>query len=86
MTTPAARQQFLRDYRQIRYAEGRGSDDPGYYRALPFADLSGRNTAMWEMRAKTYRYFERWILASAEKRLGRPLEILDVGAGNAWLS
>jgi len=86
MTTPAARQQFLRDYRQIRYAEGRGSDDPEYYRALPFVDLSGRNTAMWEMRAKTYRYFERWILASAEKRLGRPLEILDLGAGNAWLS
>ncbi len=86
MTTPAARQQFLRDYRQIRHAEGRGSDDPAYYRALPFADLSGRNSAMWEMRAKTYRYFERHVLAPAERRAGRPLDLLDLGAGNAWLS
>jgi ubiquinone/menaquinone biosynthesis C-methylase UbiE len=83
---PQARQQFLREYRHVRYAEHRGSDDSAYYRALPYTDLSGRNSAMWAMRARTYRYFERHILTPREKRLGRPLEILDLGAGNAWMS
>jgi SAM-dependent methyltransferase len=81
-----ARQRFLEEYRQIRYAEGRGSDDPEYYRALPFVDLSGRNTAMWEMRGKTFRYFETHILMPLERRVHRPLDILDLGAGNCWLS
>ncbi|HKE27060.1 MAG TPA: class I SAM-dependent methyltransferase [Bryobacteraceae bacterium] len=82
----AARQRFLEEYRQIRYAEGRGSEDPEYYRALPFEDLSRRNAAMWQMRAKTYRYFERRILAPLEMAAGQPLDIMDLGAGNCWLS
>lgn len=82
-----ARQRFIEEYRQIRHAEGRGSDDPEYYRALPFEDLSGRNAAMWQMRAKTYRYFQRRILLPLEgSAAGRPLDILDLGAGNCWLS
>jgi SAM-dependent methyltransferase len=79
------RHQFLKDYRSIRYAEGRGSGDSAYYRALPFADLSGRNASMWAMRARTYRYFERRILRRLESTLGA-LDILDLGAGNCWLS
>ena len=84
--SPAARKQFLEDYRRIRYAEGRGSDDSAYYRALPFRDLSGRNVAMWAMRARTYSYFERNILAPIESEARRPLDILDLGAGNCWFS
>jgi SAM-dependent methyltransferase len=83
---PAARKQFLEDYRRIRYAEGRGSDDSAYYQALPFRDFSGRNDAMWAMRAKTFSYFERNILAPVEAEVQRPLDILDLGAGNCWLS
>jgi len=82
----AARQRFITEYRQIRYAEGRGSEDPDYYRGLPFRDLSGRNTAMWTMRAQTYRFFERSILIPIETAARRPLDILDLGAGNCWLS
>lgn len=81
-----ARQQFIAEYRHIRYAERRGSDDPIYYRALPFHDLTGENTAMWAMRARTYRYFERHVLTRFERSSGRPLDILDLGAGNAWMS
>jgi SAM-dependent methyltransferase len=80
------RQRFLEEYRQIRYAEGRGSDDPGYYRALPYADLSGANSAAWAMRARTYRYFETKVLPSLERCSARPLDILDLGAGNGWMS
>lgn len=86
MIPAGARQRFLEEYRAIRYAEGRGSDDPAYYRALPFQDLSGRNTAMWQMRARTYRFFERRILHPMECAVRRPLDILDLGAGNGWLS
>jgi ubiquinone/menaquinone biosynthesis C-methylase UbiE len=81
-----ARNRFLSEYRQIRYAEGRGSDNPAYYRALPYRDLTNRNSAMWEMRSKTYRYFERKVLGAMERDRGRPLNILDLGAGNGWMS
>ncbi len=81
-----ARRKFIEEYRCIRYAEGRGSDEPAYYAALPYADLTGRNAGMWQMRAKTYRYFERRILKPMERKAGRPLEILDLGAGNGWMS
>jgi ubiquinone/menaquinone biosynthesis C-methylase UbiE len=71
---------FLQDYAAIRHAEGRGSADPAYYRALPFNDLSGRNSAQWRIRAATYRYFESRLLPKTA------LDILDLGAGNGWLS
>jgi SAM-dependent methyltransferase len=81
-----ARQQFLNEYRHIRHAEGRGSDGSEYYRALPYQDLTGRLSAMWAMRAKTYRYFEAHILAPMACKASRPLRILDLGAGNCWMS
>ena len=80
------RQRFLQDYRTIRSAEGRGSIDPSYYRALPYRDLSGKNAAQWAIRGKSYRYFERNILSPLERRTGRALDVLDLGAGNCWLS
>lgn len=87
MTVQAsARQRFLEEYRHIRHSEGRGSDDSAYYRALPYVDLSGRNSSMWAMRAKTYEYFIRRILPTIERSAGRPLDILDLGAGNCWMS
>jgi SAM-dependent methyltransferase len=81
-----ARQKFLQDYRHIRHAEGRGSDTSEYYRALPSCDPSDRNAAMWAMRSKTYSYFVKNVLEPVEARAGRPLDVLDLGAGNCWLS
>jgi hypothetical protein len=80
------RTRFLEDYARIRHAEGRGSEDPAYYRALPYADLTGRNSWQWAIRARTYRHFENHVLAPFEKKTGRPLNILDLGAGNGWTS
>ncbi len=71
---------FLRDYAVIRHAEGRGCSTAEYYRALPFQDVTGRNSAQWRIRAVSYRYLERWILPR------RAADILDLGAGNGWLS
>jgi len=74
------RRQFLEDYAKIRSAEGRGSPDSAYYRALPFADLTGRNSSQWRIRARTFEYFRSRILPE------RSCRILDLGAGNGWLS
>jgi SAM-dependent methyltransferase len=80
------RLQFLRDYGKIRQAEGRGSDDPAYYRALPFRDLTGQNKAQWAIRARTWTHFENSVLRRIEAATRRPLQILDIGAGNGWMS
>jgi SAM-dependent methyltransferase len=82
----AMRHQFLKDYSRIRRAEGRGSDDPEYYRALPYRDITAKNSKQWSIRAKTWAFFERFILAKIEKEAARPLDILDLGAGNGWMS
>ncbi len=81
----AERQRFLDDYLRIRRAEGRGSDDPAYYLALPFTDLSGKLASQWAMRGRTYRYFERYVLPALGPAAGG-LDILDLGAGTGWMS
>jgi ubiquinone/menaquinone biosynthesis C-methylase UbiE len=75
MTGAIDRRQFLHDYGRIRSAEGRGSATSEYYRSLPF-DSSWQ----WQIRARTYRYFVRHVLPRT------PCDILDLGAGNCWLS
>jgi len=82
----ATRQQFLRDYATIRHAEGRGSMSSAYYRELPYRDLSGKNSEQWRIRARSFHAFERTVLADAERRAGRELDVLDLGAGNGWMS
>ncbi len=82
----AARRTFLDQYATIRHAEGRGSNDPEYYRALPWRDLSGKNAAQWAIRARSYRCFERKVLRRIERTAHRSLRILDLGAGNGWMT
>lgn len=77
---------FVGDYQFIRASEGRGSTSDDYYLALPYRDLSGRNSRQWAIRARTFRYIERKILPGI-LTLARPtLRILDLGAGNGWMS
>src|ERR1700694_3116339 len=80
------RQRFLEDYLRIRRTEGRGSDDPAYYLALPYRDVTGRLDTQWIMRGCTWRYFERRILPRLEREVQRPLDLLDLGAGTGWMS
>ncbi|HET7751638.1 MAG TPA: class I SAM-dependent methyltransferase [Terriglobales bacterium] len=79
-------EQFVREYEHVRTLEGRGSSSPDYYLSLPYADLTGRNAWQWSIRAISFRYLLRNILPSIESRMARPLDILDIGAGNGWLS
>ena len=79
-------QRFITDYEFIRAAEARGSNKPSYYLALPFKDLSGKLTEQWRIRAITFRHLQSHIVAPLASGLARPLRILDLGAGNGWLS
>ena len=78
--------QFLREYDIVRQAEGRGSDDPAYYRALPYEDHGGALGADWKIRARSYETLIERVIEPLELRAGRSLAILDLGAGNGWLS
>ena len=77
---------FIAEYEFIRAAEGRGSSQSEYYLSLPYEDISGRNGDQWAIRAHTFQTMERCILAPLAKRNKRPLRILDLGAGNGWMS
>lgn len=76
---------FIAEYEAIRAAEGRGSDDPAFYRALPFSDLTGRFAGDWRIRARSYQALVTRVIAPLE-RDRRRLRALDLGAGNGWLS
>jgi len=78
--------QFVKDYEAVRSAEGRGSQSPDYYFALPFTDVSGRNAWQWKIRAQTWRFIEGRILAGLEQKHPNGLDVLDIGAGNGWMS
>lgn len=78
-------EQFIRDYEAIRRAEGRISADTAYYRALPHFDLSKRMEADWRIRAASFDAFVTQVLLPLE-RPNAPLTVLDLGAGNGWLS
>lgn len=77
---------FIADYETVRKAEGRGSDDPIWYRALPFSNESGKFRADWRIRAQSYNTLLRRVLIPLESRRKTPLVIADIGAGNGWLS
>jgi ubiquinone/menaquinone biosynthesis C-methylase UbiE len=76
---------FIADYETVRRAEGRGGTSADYYRALPFKDLSGLHRADWRIRARSFTALVK-ILTQLQNPLERSLKILDLGAGNGWLS
>ena len=77
---------FIRDYEAIRRSEGRGSNSANYYRSLPFKDLSGHHSADWDIRSRSFNVLVKNVLTRLQDPLERSLKILDLGAGNGWLS
>jgi SAM-dependent methyltransferase len=75
-------QKFVQDYEHIRAQEGRGACDEAFYLSLPWCEQGRPNSGQWRIRAGSYRYLSRRILRS----LGRGSRVLDLGAGNCWLS
>jgi ubiquinone/menaquinone biosynthesis C-methylase UbiE len=79
-------EQFVREYELVRSGEGRGSSSADYYLELPFKDLTGRNGWQWRIRARTWRHVERHLLPEIERSYPKGCDVLDIGAGNCWLS
>jgi len=77
--------QFALEYEIIRRAEGRGPRDSAYYRALPYQDLSGKMSADWRIRARSFDALIMQVVRPLEQS-ERRLTALDLGAGNCWLS
>ena len=78
--------QFVLDYQAVRAREGRGSSGAYFYLALPYRDLTGRNAWQWKIRSRTYRCFEQTVLPVMERARPGGLDVLDIGAGNGWMS
>lgn len=73
---------FMQDYEHIRAVEGRGSESQEFYLGLPYKDSSGRNSGQWHIRARSYDCLINHVL----KTPGRRKAVLDIGAGNCWMS
>lgn len=76
---------FARHYAAHRAAEGRGSGGTAELLALPYL-RAGPQAPQWAVRARTFDRFVAAVLEPAAREAGRPLRLLDLGAGNGWLS
>lgn len=75
---------FMEEYERIRSAEGRGGETEAFYLGLPYTDISGRNRAQWQIRARSYDCLMAQVLEPNFPTAGG--RVLDLGAGNCWLS
>lgn len=73
---------FLEQYRVVRRQEGRHGMTDADYRNLPNVAPTDAHAREWGIRRETYHHLLRHVLASGRQ----PSAILDVGAGNGWLS
>lgn len=74
---------FIEEYRTIRASEGRGSNDPAHYLALPDVPADDPRRKEWKMRKES----AAWLFEQLEQsgpHEGR--RVLDAGAGNCWLT
>jgi len=74
---------FLRSYVEVRKAEGWGDPGEEYYHDLPYRDRTGRQKRIWQLRSRTFDALLTHLGTTAPQRV---LRVLDVGAGNCWLS
>jgi SAM-dependent methyltransferase len=74
---------FYTEYARHRAKEGRGYTGNDLF-ALPYL-RNGPLVAQWQVRARTYEAFVDLVVLPAASA-NRPLEIIDLGAGNGWLS
>ena len=73
---------FLTQYRRIRAADGYRQRSAAYFRSLPNVEAGDAQAGTWRVRQESLRNLGR-VLGRFK---ARPLRILDLGAGNGWLS
>jgi SAM-dependent methyltransferase len=75
---------FREEYGAHRATEGR-AHSPAEMHTLPFLE-SGPVAKQWAVRARSYVAFVSRVANPVARTLDRPLRLLDLGAGNGWLS
>ena len=80
----SALQSFAQDYAAHRQAEGRGYAGEELL-ALPYV-RSGPLARQWTVRARSFEVFLDRLIRPMAAAAVRPLDVLDLGAGNGWLS
>ena len=80
----AALELFAREYASYRASEARDYGGETLFQ-LPYLQ-SGPHASQWRIRARTFDAFLGRVLEPAAARLRRPLHVVDLGAGNGWLS
>lgn len=73
---------FARQFRAVRQHEGRGRDSSDYFRSLPWVPADDPFAGEWRIRRESYRH----LLRRAFSTRPQPATVLDLGAGNGWLS
>jgi SAM-dependent methyltransferase len=79
-------QSFIETYEKVRRAEGWEHADDAYYRSLPYTYGRQRFQEVWRIRVGSYQSLMTRIVKPLAARAGRPLHVLDLGAGTGWLS
>lgn len=75
---------FRAAYGRHRAAEGRGAGGTVELLALPYL-TEGPHARQWSVRARTAERFLSDVLDAHAAKLRRPVDVLDLGAGNGWL-
>jgi SAM-dependent methyltransferase len=75
---------FRAEYGSHRAAEGRAHDRMELL-ALPYLK-TGPLARQWGVRARSFDVFMERVLGPLARDRGAPLRVLDLGAGNGWLS
>ena len=74
---------LIAQYRCVRGQDGYRQRAAAYYRQLPLVAPSDPQHAVWRIRQESFRHLCRRVLTHLGRR---PLRVLDLGAGNGWLS
>jgi SAM-dependent methyltransferase len=77
-------QTFAKEYAAHRETEGRGYTGDALL-ALPYI-RSGPLAQQWNVRARSFEAFLDRLVRPMATTIVRPLQVLDLGAGNGWLS
>lgn len=73
---------FLQPYTRIRALEGRCESPEEYLLRLPYPQPSHPLSKQWGIRARSYEALKKRVIS----KLPKGSNILDLGAGNGWLS
>lgn len=78
---------FVALYRTVRADEGWRRPLPAaWFQALPAVPGNDPHRFVWRVRATSFRVLIARIVEPLTRQLGRPLAVVDLGAGNGWLA